>query len=146
MISDRKHCTSGVPLAWGVIPIVGVTCLCDAIARRSGYCVCNEHLVFGWASALSQEFLGMAYIAASVLLLIVRWAYLLRSPMTRAGVDLIAGGGISNGIARLMWGCVWDWIPVGSLWGNAADVAIDLGIVAIVLGSMLGLRRDESVK
>lgn len=146
MRSDRKHCTSGVPLAWGVISIVAVTFLCDAIARRSGYRVCNEHLVFGWASALSQEFLGMAYIAASVLLLIAGWTYLPRSPMTRVGVVLIVGGGISNGIARLMWGCVWDWIPVGSLWGNAADVAIDLGIVAIVFGSMLGFRRSELMK
>ena len=50
-----------------------------------------------------------------------------------AGAGLLVGGGLANGLERLVSGAVTDFILVGRVVVNLADVAVVIGIAILTI-------------
>lgn len=76
----------------------------------------------------------------------VAWALARLRPLhwvARAALALVAGGALGNLIDRVAFGTVTDFIDLG--WFpvfNLADVALDVGVAAIVLWLLLDSKRE----
>jgi signal peptidase II len=76
--------------------------------------------------------------------------YLLRSPkeekLTRAGLGLVIGGALGNLLDRIVAGQVLDFIETPLRPGifNVADIAINLGMLTILVAAMLSSFRSRS--
>ncbi len=76
--------------------------------------------------------------------------YLLRLPkgetMIKVGLALVIGGAMGNLIDRVIVGQVLDFIetPLRSGIFNVADVAINLGMILVLLATVLSLLRSRS--
>lgn len=69
-----------------------------------------------------------------VLFIVLLFAYLYADRLAAIGFGLFLGGAFSNGIDRVVWGGVQDWIPLPlvSLQNNLADVAIAIGVLVLI--------------
>lgn len=88
----------------------------------------------GWAPVLG---------ILAVLIVVGIWWYRrnggLPGPLKQSAAALLVGGAIGNGIERLLFGKVTDFIVVHSGNGvmNLADIAINLGVVLYVVDMLL---------
>jgi lipoprotein signal peptidase len=66
----------------------------------------------------------------------------LRMDRMRWGVYIFLSGAVSNLVARMLYGCVWDWMEVGFLdiSFTLGDIYIDIGLAWMLLGVILSLR------
>jgi len=94
----------------------------------------------GWGSQNSGFSFGFGEnrIPAFVYLILVGilFIFIVRRKITGFGWWLVIVGGLSNAIARLVTGEVWDylhWTTGFSLWFNLADISITLGVVWQIL-------------
>ena len=117
----------------------------------------NFALAYNYGAAFS--FLGdqggwqrwfFSILAAIVSLVILVWLSKLKSTekWTAIGLSLVLGGAIGNLIDRVMYGRVIDFIDVYADWDvfflsnghfatfNVADIAINIGAVILVIGSL----------
>ena len=99
----------------------------------------NSGAAFGLAPAGAGVFM-----IASVVVSIALVVYVVRTPIGLWGgvvLGLILGGTIGNGVDRIVYGFVTDFINV-HFWPvfNVADSAISIGVVLLIAGNLL--RRD----
>ena len=102
---------------------------------------CNYGVSFGWFTSVP----GWLWILVSVPVLLYLWFSIMNGMLQggmRWGVYMFFAGGVSNLIARILYGCVWDWIRVGfaGFSFTLADVYVDIGLVMILLGVIFSLR------
>lgn len=67
-------------------------------------------------------------------------SYLYIRHIHERGWWLVAGGGFANGLVRLYYGSVWDylhWNLLYSLWFNLADVYIVIGTLWLLLAPLI---------
>jgi len=97
--------------------------------------VSNEGIAFGLLQNGGP--LVLAITAVSLVLVVGWFATAPRRPMLWLGVGLLLGGALGNLLDRLRASAVTDFIDP-PLWPafNLADVAITLGVVAIVLSAL----------
>jgi signal peptidase II len=96
----------------------------------------NSGAAFGFAPAGTPIF-----AIASILVAVGLAIYVARNPgdlRTDAVLGLIMGGTVGNGIDRLIFGTVTDFINV-HFWPvfNVADSAVSIGVVALLAGYVL---------
>ena len=99
----------------------------------------NSGAAFGLAPAGAGVFM-----IAAVIVSIALAVYVVRTPIGLWGgvvLGLILGGTIGNGVDRIVYGFVTDFINV-HFWPvfNVADSAISIGVVLLIAGNLL--RRD----
>lgn len=99
-------------------------------SRYASSFVCNEGIAF-----------GLPFANTLLLLLILIFVSLLafreKNSLAIFALSLILGGGISNLVDRLNFGCVRDFIAIGIFPNfNLADALISLGVI-FVLASFL---------
>jgi signal peptidase II len=92
--------------------------------------------LFARDSASAQTVLIVLTLAVTVVL--VWWLLRCRSFLPAAGLGLIIGGALGNGIDRLIHGAVVDYLDLHAFGRhffvfNGADAAINLGVVLLVL-------------
>jgi len=84
---------------------------------------------YGFSLGLGQNLLSpIIYLVLAISFLV--WVCFQKKKYL--GYWLIVGGGLTNGISRLIFGYVWDyfhWNYLFSVWFNLADVSITLGVV-----------------
>lgn len=73
-------------------------------------------------------------ITAVVFLILVLSVYKSKSGL---GEMFLLAGGAGNILDRLMYGKIVDWIKLGSLWFNLADVYIVGGIAVIIVDALI---------
>lgn len=105
---------------------------------------CNEGVSFGMLSGDSDiKRWGLTLFA---MLMCAGLLYALsksEDKLSRLGLALIVGGAIGNGIDRMFFGAVTDFISVGELipffrWiFNIADSAITCGVIGLMLASFI---------
>lgn len=106
-------------------------------SRYASSFVCNEGIAF-----------GLPFANTLLLLLILIFVSLLafrqKNSLAIFALSLILGGGISNLVDRLTFGCVRDFITIG-IWPsfNVADVAISVGSLVIVY-NLISNRKGNS--
>ncbi|MBT3307227.1 MAG: signal peptidase II [Alphaproteobacteria bacterium] len=108
------------------------------------------NLVMGWnygvsfgmltsAPEIGAWILPVAIVAITAVLVV--WLYRADQTQTAIGLGLIIGGAVGNLIDRVRFGAVADFLDVHA-WGyhwpafNAADSAITIGAVALILDSL----------
>lgn len=108
------------------------------VSRNIPY-VCNSGVAFGFS-------LGWWSIAVGAgILALVLWQLARESkPLNVVALSLIAGGGISNIVDRLISGCVRDFVDF-KIWPdfNLADSAITIGTVVLIF--LLFFRKQNEV-
>jgi len=100
----------------------------------------NEGIAF---SMLSGKGLGLVLFTAALIAGLVAWLVLHPDdpPLLRAGLWLIAGGGLGNLYDRLAFGGVSDFIELAFTRltvFNVADICICAGAALVLLGSLKG--------
>lgn len=105
---------------------------------------CNPGVSFGIFGGDSDfkrwALTAFAFVMVSVLFYVLAKT---EDKMTRTGIAFIIGGAIGNGIDRLFFGAVTDFISVHQaipFFGwifNVADSAINVGVAALIIGSFL---------
>lgn len=92
----------------------------------------------GWA-----RYLGIFAVVIVAVILYFRKSGRLQGYLLQSGAALFAGGAIGNGIERLLFGKVTDFIVFRSGDGimNVADLAINLGVVCFALDMFFSFRR-----
>jgi len=109
----------------------------------------NPGISFGWFQSESPtaKIVLMAVKAAAVIALAI-WMARSRTWLATVALGLIIGGAIGNGIDRLAYGAVVDFalfhVQIGAKtfsWYvfNLADVAIVVGVAALLYDSLLGV-------
>ena len=109
------------------------------VAREFGLMRLNQGIAFGLLSESAagdgggQVPLWLSSIFG-VLFIALLFAYLHADFYTAIGSGLFLGGAFSNGIDRVVWGGVQDWIPwpLVQLDNNLADVAIAAGVLILM--------------
>ena len=108
----------------------------------------NTGISYGWfqnEGAVGQTIL-LAFKGVAVLLLAI-WMARSETRLAVIGLGLIIGGAIGNGIDRLAYGAVVDFVLLhGQIGGktyswyvfNLADVAIVVGVLALLYDSLVG--------
>lgn len=102
----------------------------------------NFGVSFGMGSEMFSD--SARWLAAFKLVVatgLVVWAFRTRVRLERIGLALIAGGALGNALDRWRQGAVTDFIDLhwrGWHWPtfNGADIAITLGVVAILIASL----------
>ena len=61
------------------------------------------------------------------------------------GEMLLLAGGAGNILDRLMYGKIVDWMRIGSLWFNLADVYIVGGTAVIIVNALMRLYINKSI-
>ena len=67
--------------------------------------------------------------------------WIVKGRLKGLGWGLVLGGGI-NGAYRLWLGGVWDWIRVGEMYFNLADVMIGIGVLWFLKEVIYGSEKD----
>ena len=85
---------------------------------------------------------ALVAVAMVIMGLLLRWLHASRSRSQQLGLGLVLGGALGNIIDRLFGGSVTDFIHfyaagISNVF-NVADIAITLGVVLILLGSLHG--------
>ncbi|MBN9600955.1 MAG: signal peptidase II [Afipia sp.] len=108
----------------------------------------NTGISYGWfqnEGAVGQTIL-LAFKVVAVLLLAI-WMARSETRLAVIGLGLIIGGAIGNGIDRLAYGAVVDFVLLHAQIGgktyhwyvfNLADVAIVVGVLALLYDSLVG--------
>lgn len=114
---------------------------------------CNRGVSFGFMSGDSDiKRWGLtlfAFIMVCILLYVLSKSH---DILSRLGIGLIIGGAIGNGIDRLFFGAVTDFISVQQLlpffpWVfNIADSAISCGVAALLLASFVNKPDADKVQ
>ena len=104
----------------------------------------NQGIAF---SMLSGKGLGLVLFTAALIAGLLAWLVTHPDdpPLLRAGLWLIAGGGLGNLYDRLAMGSVSDFIELAFMRFavfNVADVCICVGAGLVLLGSLTGDRKD----
>lgn len=110
----------------------------------------NPGVSFGlFGGVMADRPLLMAALTGTVTLVFAVMAFRARHGLERMGLALIVGGAIGNIIDRLRQGKVTDFLDL--YWRdwhwpafNAADVAITLGALCILLAALPSRRRREA--
>jgi signal peptidase II len=120
---------------------VGVVVLTSMLDLRL---VWNPGISYGLFQHESAEW-QWTLLAVKAVAIVLLWAWLAhtRSKLTAVALGLIIGGALGNGIDRLTYGAVMDFVHfhVGSLsWYvfNMADSAIVVGVAGLFYGSFTG--------
>ena len=113
----------------------------------------NTGISYGW---FQQEgpFGQWALLALKAVAVALLWIWLARSPsrLTALALGLIIGGAVGNGIDRLAYGAVADFVLLHAetaTWRfnwyvfNLADVAIVAGVGVLLYESLLGYRAPK---
>ena len=92
----------------------------------------------------------LAITAAAIVLLSV-WLFRSRSTLAAAGLGAIVGGAVGNALDRLNHGAVVDFLDLHAFGQhffvfNLADVAINIGVVMLIVDVILELRYDVKAK
>ncbi len=106
----------------------------------------NSGAVFGIMRGSGQYFTVFSIVAAVVIVVVL---FLARQASTRVKValGLVLGGAVGNLIDRLRFGAVVDFIDIGVndrvRWPafNIADLAITIGVILLIAGSLKSTRR-----
>lgn len=108
----------------------------------------NTGISYGWfqdTGSFGQTLLLMGKIIAVILLGV--WMSRSQTRLAVIGLGLIIGGAIGNGIDRLAYGAVVDFVLLHAQIGgktyhwyvfNLADVAIVVGVLALLYDSLVG--------
>lgn len=91
---------------------------------------------------------GLAAITIVAVVALSIWLRRARGPLVGTALGLVIGGAIGNGIDRIAYGAVVDFVHfhVGSFsWYvfNVADVAIVAGAAGLLLDALIGSRRAD---
>ncbi|MDD9272207.1 signal peptidase II [Paenibacillus sp. GCM10023248] len=91
----------------------------------------------GWA-----PYLGVVSVVVVAVIIYYRHKGRMQSILQQCGAAFFVGGAIGNGIERLLFGKVTDFIVFRSGDGimNIADLAINLGVVLYVVDMFLSIR------
>lgn len=104
---------------------------------------CNTGIAFGLFQ--SEKHVGLT---ASVLVILMFSFYLLKQKekLPVISSSLIIGGGLSNLIDRLIFGCVRDFIDF-KIWPsfNLADVVVNLGVAIFALEVIVRKRKSSDL-
>ncbi len=101
----------------------------------------NSGAVFGIMRGAGTYFTFFSIVAAAILVVVLFFAKR-SSSLVRISLGLVLGGAIGNLIDRLRFGAVVDFIDVGVgetlRWPcfNAADAAITIGVILLLLNSL----------
>lgn len=92
----------------------------------------------------SARYLGILAVVIIAVILYYRKKGNIQGFFKECGAALFVGGAIGNGIERLLFGKVTDFIVFRSGNGvmNLADLAINLGVVFFILDMFLSYRRN----
>ncbi len=121
----------------------------DVTANLSVVMVWNRGVSFGMLSGGDETvrwaFTGLAFAVAAGL---VVWAARVANPWQAAAAGLVAGGAVGNGVDRIMYGAVADFIDLhAGRWSwpafNVADSAITAGIALLLVHALLSGRRGR---
>lgn len=104
----------------------------------------NMGIAFGMAQGIGAQigWLSVVFVAGMFI-------YMVRLPedewLTRIGLALIMGGALGNMIDRLTKGEVLDFIvtPLRFSIFNIADIAINVGMVIVLLATVRSIRRER---
>ena len=100
--------------------------------------VCNRGIAFGLN-------IGNSLLFILVLLLVLFLAFREKNKLVFFGLSAIFAGGFSNFLDRILLGCVRDFISIYKMpIFNIADVFITLGVLAIVLGYIIGNHNEHN--
>lgn len=80
----------------------------------------------------------------SIIIVYLLLALLVIKSKSGLGEVLLFAGGAGNILDRLIYGKIVDWISLGSLWFNLADVYIAIGVGCILL-EMIKEKRKKSL-
>jgi len=78
--------------------------------------------------------------------LIAFWLWRARAPLVGLGLGAIVGGAIGNGYDRMVYGAVVDFLDLHAFGRhffvfNLADVAINLGVLLLIVDGLFGASR-----
>jgi lipoprotein signal peptidase len=122
---------SGRVSFWGFL-ILGLDLFLQMFFRDKNFGLENRGVSFGLAPEMGKIIALVAfgffvgwYLYERIVLKRNRWP-----------LYLMALGGVSNIVSRLVWGSVWDYIclPFLPFCFNLADVLISMGVVSYILG------------
>lgn len=130
-----------MPLMRRTIGVVGVVIAVDACTKVVAFRIAqaaplvrlsrNPNLALG-AFEFSDG-LAVLLLAVLALLLFVHASILCRrKQLSASSFGLLVGGALANALDRLTFGAVHDWLALGSVTANAADIAILVGLLAYV--------------
>lgn len=105
------------------------------LALKFFHSVFNRGIAFGLGENVPILLIIIAY---SILVL-----WILRNK-SGLGEILLLAGGAGNILDRLIFGNIVDWIRLGNLWFNLADVYIAIGVGCIML-EMIKEKRKKSL-
>lgn len=84
---------------------------------------------YGFSFGLGEDLIPpVLYLALAICFFI--WVMLQKKRYL--GWWLIVAGGLANGVSRVVFGYVWDYFRLGSLWFNLADISITLGVILAI--------------
>ncbi|NEW09225.1 signal peptidase II [Paenibacillus sp. SYP-B3998] len=94
------------------------------------------------------RYLGILAVLFIIAVMYYRKKGLIRGFLKESGAALFVGGAIGNGVERLLYGKVTDFLVFYSGNGvmNLADLAINLGVLLIVLDMFFSLRKRTVAK
>lgn len=86
-------------------------------------------------------------VTAAAIVLLAVWLFRCRSSLSAAGLGAIIGGAVGNALDRLNHGAVVDFLDLHAFGQhffvfNLADVAINLGVVLLIVDVILESRYD----
>jgi len=98
------------------------------------------------AQGSGEQWLGIYHLAAQAAVVLVLWpAFFLFPSRMRTEYwyawALILAGWCSNNLALLRFHRFIDFIPLGSLYTNTADLCLCIGTAVLVVGALKGLRK-----
>lgn len=105
------------------------------LASKFFHPVSNTGIAFG---------IGENIPIISIIIVYLLLALLVIKSKSGLGEVLLFAGGAGNILDRLIYGKIVDWISLGSLWFNLADVYIAIGVGCIIL-EMIKEKRKKSL-
>ena len=90
--------------------------------------------------------LVLSTVSLLVLVLVIWWTSRRWTWFHSWGVGLLVGGGAANGIDRLVNGAVTDFLVVGPVLINLADIAIVAGIAVMATDAFRAVRREIALE
>ncbi len=112
----------------------------DQITKAKFGTSCNTGIAFGLFKNA-----GVVSLVVPIIIVAACFSFLLKQKEKTLvfSLALIAGGGMSNVIDRLMMGCVRDFIDL-KFWPsfNLADSAVTIGVLILVFGVFLDKSHD----
>jgi len=122
-----------VRLSLFIIPFI---IFLDQVSKVRFATSCNTGIAFG----LFRD-VGVLNIIVPVIVVFTCFYFLLRQQrkIVSFALALLAGGGMSNVIDRLMAGCVRDFIDF-KIWPsfNLADSAVTIGVILVIFSILFG--------